>query len=60
MKVLFDLRADKDDAVIEEITSLYQEHLMVVRLDEESITACMGCWNCWLKTPGRFLTTFLT
>ena len=53
MKVLFDLRADKDDAVIEEITSLYQEHLMVVRLDEESITACMGCWNCWLKTPGR-------
>lgn len=53
MKVLFDLKADKDDAVIEEITSLYQEHLMVVRLDEESITACMGCWNCWLKTPGR-------
>lgn len=42
MKVLFDLRADKDDAVIEEITSLYQEHLMVVRLDEEIYNCLYG------------------
>ncbi|KAB3525896.1 flavodoxin family protein [Alkaliphilus serpentinus] len=53
MKTLFDLRGEKDDEVVEAIQNLYDEHLKVVRFGEESIAACIGCWSCWLKTPGR-------
>ncbi|PKM87174.1 MAG: hypothetical protein CVU87_10185 [Firmicutes bacterium HGW-Firmicutes-12] len=53
MKTLFDLRAKQDGELIEAIQNLYDEPLKVVRLGDRSITACIGCWNCWLKTPGR-------
>jgi len=25
----------------------------VLDLSETSLRDCLGCWNCWLKTPGR-------
>jgi len=53
MKTLFDLRAEIDDEILEAIKNLYNEPLRVVRLGDQSITACIGCWNCWVKTPGR-------
>ena len=53
LKTIFDLREKPDDADYEAIQNLYDEPLKVVRLDSKSITACIGCWNCWLKTPGR-------
>ncbi len=53
MKTLFDLREKQDGELIEAIRNLYDEPLKVVRLGDEPITACIGCWNCWLKNPGR-------
>jgi len=53
MKTLFDLRAKQDDEIYVAIQNLYDEPLKVVRLGDQSITACIGCWNCWVKTPGR-------
>ncbi|SFB17004.1 NAD(P)H-dependent oxidoreductase [Clostridium frigidicarnis] len=53
MKTIFDLRENQDGEVYEAIQNLYGEPLKVVRLYAKSITACIGCWNCWLKTPGR-------
>lgn len=53
MKTLIDLREKQTHEIIETIGKLYDEPLEVVRLGEESITACIGCWNCWLKTPGQ-------
>ncbi|WP_070000973.1 flavodoxin family protein [Cellulosilyticum sp. I15G10I2] len=53
MKTIFDLRERQDNEIYEIIQSLYDEPLKVVRLDDKSINACIGCWNCWLKTPGR-------
>jgi multimeric flavodoxin WrbA len=53
MKTLFDLREKQDGQLIEAICNLYDEPLEVVRLGDKPITACIGCWNCWLKNPGR-------
>lgn len=53
MKVLIDLRQKQDGEIYEAIQNLYDEPLKVINLGEQPITACIGCWNCWLKTPGR-------
>lgn len=53
LKTIFDLRENQNGEVYEAIQNLYDEPLKVVKLATESITACIGCWNCWLKTPGR-------
>jgi hypothetical protein len=53
MKTLFDLREKHDGELIEAIQKLYQEPLKVVPMGEPPITPCIGCWNCWLKTPGN-------
>ncbi len=53
MKTLFDLREEQDVEMINAIQHLYDETLKVVRLGDQSITPCIGCWNCWVKTPGR-------
>lgn len=53
MKTLFDIREKQDGEIYEAIRNIYNEPLKVVRLGDKSITPCIGCWNCWLKTPGR-------
>lgn len=53
MKTLFDLRAKEDRQLFEAVQSLYDEPLNIIKLGDQPITACLGCWNCWLKTPGK-------
>jgi hypothetical protein len=53
MKTLFDLRQKQDDGMIDAIQDLYDEPLKLVRHEDHPINACIGCWTCWLKTPGR-------
>ncbi len=53
MKTLFDLRENQDNDIYEAIQKLFVEPLKIVNMQEQSISACIGCWNCWLKTPGR-------
>ncbi len=53
MKTIFDLREKQEDEIYEAIQNFYDEPLKIVRLGDKSITACIGCWNCWVKTPGR-------
>lgn len=50
---MFDLREKQNGEIYEAIGNFYEENLKVVRLGHQSITACIGCWSCWLKTPGR-------
>jgi multimeric flavodoxin WrbA len=53
MITLFDLRQKEDSELIAAIQNLYNESLNVITLREQSINKCIGCWNCWVKTPGR-------
>ena len=52
MKTLFDLRKNQEDETIKAIQNLFDEPLNVIKFGEQSILSCIGCWNCWLKTPG--------
>lgn len=53
MITLFDLREKENSELIEAIQNLYDEPLNIITLREQSINKCIGCWNCWVKTPGR-------
>lgn len=53
MKTLFDLREKQDNDIYGAIQKLFTEPLNIVKMQDRSISACIGCWNCWLKTPGR-------
>ncbi len=53
MKTLFDLREKTDKEMYEVIQNLFDEPLKIIKLGGQPINACIGCWNCWLKTPGR-------
>jgi hypothetical protein len=53
MKTVFDLTEKQDGEIYDAVQNIYDEPLKVVRLGHQAITACIGCWNCWLKTPGR-------
>ena len=50
MKCIFDLRSEQDNSLVDRIQKLYNEPLVVIRYND--IKPCIGCWNCWLKTPG--------
>ena len=53
MITLFDLREKEDGEIVVAIQNLYDEPFNVVRLGDQSITSCIGCWTCWLETPGK-------
>lgn len=54
MITLFDLREKQDNHIYEAIGNLYSEPLnKIISLRDHSIKACIGCWSCWLKTPGE-------
>lgn len=52
MKTLFDLREKQSEEMVEAVQRNFVEPLKVVRLGDQPIEPCIGCWSCWLKTPG--------
>ena len=53
MKTLFDLREKQESEMYDAIENLYDEPLNIVKLGNQTITPCTGCWTCWLITPGK-------
>lgn len=49
---LFDLRANSDPETVAAIAALYDEQPLCKVLSPDKIKACIGCWSCWVKTPG--------
>lgn len=31
----------------------YEQREYLLNLEAEPVKRCRGCWNCWIKTPGR-------
>lgn len=52
MNVIIDLRKRQLVSPLQEIKKFLGDQTKIVSIDEE-ITPCIGCWNCWLKTPGK-------
>ncbi len=53
MITLFDLLEKENSELIETIQNYYDEPLNAIAFRGHSINKCIGCWNCWVKTPGR-------
>jgi multimeric flavodoxin WrbA len=52
MNVIIDLRKRQLIPPLQEIKDYLGAKTKVISIDVE-ITSCIGCWNCWLKTPGE-------
>jgi hypothetical protein len=39
--------------VIKECGNIKMDSIYELDLGKTDIRNCLGCWNCWLKTPGR-------
>jgi len=52
MNVIIDLRKRQLLSPLQEIKEYLDGKTKVISLQDE-ITPCIGCWNCWLKTPGE-------
>lgn len=53
MITLFDLRKNPEPKTVDGIASLFDGQIRYRALGSEEIKACIGCWTCWLKTPGK-------
>jgi multimeric flavodoxin WrbA len=57
MRVLLLNGADQDDQTAEELIkgfkdSLIKAEVTIVNLYSTEIASCLGCFGCWIKTPG--------
>ncbi len=52
MNAIFDLRKNQSDEVAGKIKEYFGNDTKLVSLKKE-IQYCIGCWSCWLKTPGE-------
>lgn len=52
MITLYDLRQNQSEELILKLTQHYNQPLNIISFSEQDIRKCIGCWDCWLKTPG--------
>ncbi|MBA3072015.1 MAG: hypothetical protein FP831_00265 [Anaerolineae bacterium] len=54
---LLDLRTYPDLETVDEISSLFDQQPHYKALNSSMINGCIGCWTCWVKTPGNCIFT---
>jgi hypothetical protein len=53
MITVYDLRNRQDSETYEKLEDLLGESLEIISLVDNAVSKCIGCWSCWLKTPGK-------
>lgn len=51
MNVIIDLRENQSQEILLKMKEYFSMETKVISLQDE-IHSCIGCWSCWLKTPG--------
>lgn len=57
MTTIMDLRHQPSGELIEQVKAIVGQEARVVDFSNQEIRHCIGCWNCWVKTPGTCAMT---
>jgi hypothetical protein len=57
MTTIMDLRAKPSLELIDQVQGLVGRDARVIDFSNHEMRRCIGCWSCWVKTPGKCVMT---